>query len=95
MASFGAAGDLEGSADLLVELGNGHAAAARTDGDLAALRSLAESTPPVTIAAPDWIASTPESPDIGIPEWDGHIGSIEFSAELNSTGTWDIEIWAC
>lgn len=43
----------------------------------------------------DWIASTPESPDIGIREWDGHIGSIEFSADLDSTGTWDIEIWAC
>jgi hypothetical protein len=54
MASFETAPDLPYEPiDLLDELGNGHAAAARFDADLAALRSLAESTPPVTVAAPD------------------------------------------
>jgi hypothetical protein len=39
--------------DLLAELGNGHEAAQRFDGDLAAARALAASLPPVTPAAYD------------------------------------------
>jgi hypothetical protein len=35
----------------------------------------------------DWIAGTPER--------DGHIASIEFSADITSAGTWDIQLWAC
>jgi hypothetical protein len=117
--------------EALEELRNGHAAAARFDDDLAALRSLAETTPPVTMAAPDsraaaevllyvrfvelanggcdsrggevfpqlpaldWVPSSPDSPEIGIPEWDGHVGGIEFSAEPTAAGTWNILIWAC
>lgn len=132
MESFATAPDLPHEPiDPLAELGNGRAAAARFDDDLTALRSLAASTPPVTIAAPDsraaaeallyvkfvelanggcdsrggevfpqlpaldWIPSTPESPDIGIDEWDGHVGGIEFTADLTAAGTWDIVIWAC
>jgi hypothetical protein len=51
LASFTYAGPTNrGTAELLTELSNGHAAAERFDTDLATLRSLAESTPP--IAAP-------------------------------------------
>jgi hypothetical protein len=132
MQSFATAPDLPHEPiDLLAELGNGHAAAARFADDLAALRSLAESTPPVTIAAPDsrataeallyvkfvelanggcdsrggavfphlpaldWSPSAPDSPDIGITERDGHVGGVEFSADLTAGGAWDIVIWAC
>lgn len=133
MESFSSAPDLpHGPVDLLPELANGHAAAARFDGDLAALRALAESTPPVTVARPDsreaaetlllvqfvelanggcdarggsvfpelppldWTSSAaPDAPDIGLPEWDGHVGSLEFSAEVGPDGTWEVMIWAC
>jgi hypothetical protein len=132
MASFSSAPNLPYEPiDPLAELANGHAAAVRFDDDLADLRSLAESTPPVTVAPPDsraaaealiyvqyveltnggcdsrggavftrlpaldWTPSTPDSPDIGIPEWDGHVGGIEFSANYNPNGVWDIVIWAC
>jgi hypothetical protein len=45
-----------------------------------------------TLPGLDWIPSTPDSPGIGIPEWDGHVGYIEFSADLTAAGTWDIQI---
>lgn len=119
------------TSELLTELGYGHAAADRFDDDLADLRSLVGSAPPVGVVSSDsraaaeallyvqfvelanggcdsrggavftelppldWNASTPASPDIGIPEWDGHVGGIEFSADHNPNGTWDIVIWAC
>jgi hypothetical protein len=133
MQSFSTAPDLPHlPIDPLAELANGHTAAARFDDDLAALRSLAESTPPVPIVRPDsreaaetsllvrfvelanggcdsrggavftelpaldWIpGSASDAPEIGVPEWDGHVGGIEFSAELGQDGTWQIQIWAC
>jgi hypothetical protein len=131
--SFSSAPDLPHQPiDLLAEVANGHAAAARFDDDVAALRSRAESTPPVTIGRSDsreaaetlllvrfvelanggcdsrggsvfpelpsldWISSAaPDAPDIGVPDWDGHVGGIEFSADLGPDGTWEITIWAC
>jgi hypothetical protein len=54
MQSFAHAGTVDEPANvLLAELGNGHEAATRFESDLAAARSLAESTPPVVVAAPD------------------------------------------
>lgn len=54
MASFEHAGDFPYQPiDLLGELANGHAAAGRFDDDVAALRSLATSTPPITVQPPD------------------------------------------
>lgn len=54
MQSFAYAGTLYDTEDaLLTGLGNGHAAATRFDSDLAAARSLAASTPPVTVAPRD------------------------------------------
>jgi hypothetical protein len=52
--SFASAPDLPYQPiDPLAELANGHAAAVRFDDDLADLRSLAQSSPPVTVAPPD------------------------------------------
>lgn len=54
MQSFAYAGTVYEPTDvLLAELGNGHDAATRFEADLAAARSLAESSPPVAVAAPD------------------------------------------
>jgi hypothetical protein len=54
MQSFAYAGTPFDTDDvLLAELDNGHAAATRFDSDLAAARSLAGSTPSVTVAPPD------------------------------------------
>jgi len=48
-----------------------------------------------TLPELDWIPGTPTSPDLGLPEWDGHVGDVEFSADLTAAGTWDIQFWAC
>lgn len=54
MQSFWSAGEFPYQPiDPLAELANGHAAAVRFDDDLAALRALAASTPPVTVRPPD------------------------------------------
>lgn len=47
LSSFAYAGPTDPSANLLRELRNGHAAAARFDNDLAAARALAAATPPI------------------------------------------------
>jgi hypothetical protein len=54
MRAFETAGPVvRPSEDLLDELGNGHAAAERFDGDLAALRSLAAASPPLRPIPPE------------------------------------------
>jgi hypothetical protein len=133
MESFSSAPDFPyRPIDPLAELANGHAAAVRFDDDLAALRTLAESTPPVTIAAHDsqeaaeallylryvdlanggcdsrggavvtdlpdldWIHSeVPDATPEGKSEFDGHIGGIQFTADLDTNGSWRIVIQAC
>ena len=53
MQGFGRAHDAYPEEDLLAEIRNGHPAAERFDDDLAALRSRAASTPPVTLLPAD------------------------------------------
>lgn len=42
----------------------------------------------------DWIPTGNPAGD-GIPSWDGHIADIQFSADLNANGTWDVLLNAC
>jgi hypothetical protein len=53
MQGFSLAHDAYPEEDLLAEIRNGHSAAGRFDNDLAALRSQAASTPPVTVQPAD------------------------------------------
>jgi hypothetical protein len=46
------------------------------------------------LPALDWIPSATPAGE-GIPSWDGHVAGIQFSADHNASGTWDIQLNAC